>query len=379
MWQDNIVSYESDKKKLILKLVENALQSYYYSKNIFNKYKFDKVYLFNGRITKYQPFLREAQKKINKNNIFVFEYPVDSHNGVYLVKKNMPHDTLNSSNQISKLIKKNKSNTSKIKSYAKKYLDNIISNKAHLVKNTSWKDKQSKNFLPKNFENKKIISFFLSSEYEYSSVKEAVNNSFFFLNQKILISKLIPIINKIKKDIYFIIRIHPNSGRYKKKLYEDFKKLRKKNVYIVDADNKLNSHFLVKKSLINFTFGSTMAMSSVYQSKYTIDLGNNYIPYDICFTPSSLYKTIVVLKKILNKQININHVRKKENLFKFIYFRRFMNTQNIYSIHNNGKDYLIFEKQRIKVNGDKVYEFFYFILKCFGYIFPYFKGTLNKN
>ena len=119
-------------------------------------------------------------------------------------------------------------------------------------------------------------------------------------------------------------------------------------------------------------------MSSIYQNKYTLDLGNNYIPYNICFTPTSMRKTIEILKKILKKKIKVNNFKKKENLYKFIYFRRYMNSKNKYSTYIDGKNYLFFKQKKILIHGNIIYEFFYFILRGFGYIFPFFKGTLNK-
>ena len=87
--------------------------SYFSSINHYKKFLPDEVYIFNGRTTRFQPFLRNFKKYKNKK-VNVYEHPRISHVGLENTLGNLPHDLQNLSNQIMAISKKNKINEKKI-------------------------------------------------------------------------------------------------------------------------------------------------------------------------------------------------------------------------------------------------------------------------
>lgn len=114
-------------KKLILELINQSLNNIVFlKKNIFNRFKYNKIYIFNGRNYNYRTLVQYCQNK--KKQFFCYDYPYFSHDG-YLIKKNgMTQYLMSRSYDLKKLYKKlNKQiNLSKIHQNGKNFFQKRI-------------------------------------------------------------------------------------------------------------------------------------------------------------------------------------------------------------------------------------------------------------
>jgi hypothetical protein len=81
-------------------IAKSSIESYYSSLNHLEKFNPDEIYIFNGRIYRYQPLLRLAQSRIKSDDIKVYEFPNQGYENMNLTKKNYPHDLKNLSDQL---------------------------------------------------------------------------------------------------------------------------------------------------------------------------------------------------------------------------------------------------------------------------------------
>tara|TARA_A100001015_G_scaffold186408_1_gene207500 strand:- start:1150 stop:2631 length:1482 start_codon:yes stop_codon:yes gene_type:complete len=168
----------------------------------------------------------------------------------------------------------------------------------------SFSKNQSKTIqLPKN---KKIVTFFTSSNYEY----EAISADFSFLARSIdfkdqitALKSLVSIVNKFKNYL-LVIRVHPS---FKNSDFENsfWEKYESNNIKLIKSESKINSFDLMKKSDYVVTYGSTLAIHAAY----------NNIP------SITLRKHVFSCSKILIEPKN------KRDLYKILRKKNFKNTK----------------------------------------------------
>lgn len=370
-------------KDLLIRVCEDALISYFSSINHYKKFLPDEVYIFNGRTTRFQPFLRNFQKYKNKK-VNVYEHPRISHVGLENTLGNLPHDLRNLSNQIMTISKKNKINEKKLLSFGKNFVKNNFHQKNK--KNyqlVPWVNRKKLNKLPEDFNDKEyILGIFLSTEYETFHTYENLK-LFPFKSQLDAISEIIDKIKTSKKEIKTYIRIHPNSGLSGEQYYNDLSKFKSKKIKIIERDSQVDSHALGLKCNCIITFGTNMAVDLGFMGKKILNIGPSwYMSFNIqkhFFSKNDFFNEFSkFLQNKENRIKNLNSTRIKAS--KFIYFSVKNKLKNKYYFSNSYRYGFLKKNNKKKyLIGNKKYLLIYYAFKIFGYFFTYFKSSMNKK
>ena len=166
---------------------------------------------------------------------------------------------------------------------------------------------------------KKIITFFCSTDHEYTSFSLQKKKYNFYINSKWTnqIKAIKSLINIIKNDknIFLFIKGHPNFSK-KKSIEHELKKLERLNVKYLSNSQEVDSINLLKNSDIVVTFGSTMELTARYMNKKVIPMFKH------------LYSELGIFKYPKNEKSLKRMIYKKQNfkkdsqntLFKIAYF-----------------------------------------------------------
>ena len=135
---------------------------------------------------------------------------------------------------------------------------------------------QKEGSLPSNIDthkDKRIITIFISSEYEFSAI-DKIWLQRFYKDQNEVVEKLL---TKVKnEDIYFYIRIHPNLKGHDNTQTRFLKKFKADNVTVIFPEEDIDSYSLIDISEKIITFGSTIGLEATYWGKPSICLGRSY-------------------------------------------------------------------------------------------------------
>lgn len=255
----------------------------------------DKIFTFNNRFATTYPIICAAKKfNVNINihergsDINKFEiYPNDAHD-INEIKKNI-NRYWNTNKNKSKIIK------------AKKFFLNKASGKSLSGKNIiNFTNKQIKNYLPDLPNNKRIVTFYSSRDYEKASlVNQEFDQMKAFLNLKKIINKF--------KDIHLVVRVHPTLQQNKSDDDEEWLKFKDKNTTIIKSNEKIDSYSLMFKSDIVITYTSSIIVEAAYFDKPSISLGNFWWSgRNITEEPENNYQ----LKKMLDKNYKFKKISK---------------------------------------------------------------------
>jgi hypothetical protein len=298
----------NDDKKFYNRLVLEFIDNYNFIKTL--PLNIDKIYLFNGRLVNYRPYLLHFKELMPK----VYEYPWFDHERYIVNEGYYPHDLIKFSLDI----------------YAKFSLSEFRHLKYKLHIGSSWFESRLKNInvdatgaFHKNsnedfLEDKETnyFVFFTSSEDEMGGIDEFFQNSI-YESQLLAIKN---IYESLPKNTKLIVRIHPRlkgvQNVYEKRLISY---CFNSDIILFKADSKINSYYLAKISKCVISFGSTIGAESAYLEKISIVLSPApYQCFNIAFFPKNHYELIVLLNKCANNTIvKIENV--KENACKYAY------------------------------------------------------------
>ena len=358
-------------KKLLLK----TCSSYFSSLNHIMYWKPDEIYTFNGRETKYGAFLRTGQLLINKNSIYVYEYPFNGHKNYLLVKKNFPHDQKNIASHLHnkyKIIKKNAIN----KLYEKEIAKIIISQREQYSYNQfiPWTKKPKKIFT--NFFSKKfIISFLLTSDFEFTGIKE-IESLIPYNNQVDAINKIANFFLNYN-HVQFIIRMHPWSGSNKERKYNKSKLLElisnKKNITLIDYNSEVSTYSLIKQSNLVITFMSYTGLEASYFQIPVLNIGPNfYEKFKCSLTLYDHNKILTVIKRAIKNDFSYfpSKINRHLNACKaiFAYYNIDERTKYVNAKNYNDKA-MIRNDIAYKVQSTMFLNFLFFPIKALRKIF----------
>lgn len=229
----------------------------------------DIVYFFNGRFSLYRPILRICQQKRIK--FFVHERGGSLHR-YSLTENTYPHDLDKKKEEISSLWNNYPlSQEQKIQNACEWY---ELRRGGYGQSWYSFTEKQKIGLLPSNFNNlKRNIGIFISSEDEFAVIQGWENP--YFSNQFDGIFFILKNF-KDKNDFHFYVRIHPNLKGLKNSQINDLNSLQFKNVTIIQADDPINTYYLMDQCEKIVTFGSTVGAESVYAGKPSILVGRTF-------------------------------------------------------------------------------------------------------
>jgi ADP-heptose:LPS heptosyltransferase len=158
-------------------------------------------------------------------------------------------------------------------SIAKNYFNLIIKKKFFRSIGLSFELK-SKNTI-KFDRTKKIITFFCSTDHEYTSFSFQKKKNNFYINSKWTnqIEAIKSLVNVIKKDqnIFLFIKAHPNFSK-KKSIENQIKKLESPKVKYLSNNSEVDSMYLLKNSDVVVTFGSSIELTARYLNKKVIPM-----------------------------------------------------------------------------------------------------------
>ena len=322
-----IINYENNETFNFFKIIaKSSIEAYYSSLNHLEKFDPDEIYIFNGRISRYQPLLRLAQSRMKSENINVYEFPLYGYKNMYLAKKNYPHDLKNISNQLFKFNKINSAAFSEKEYIAKEWVGERI-NKDNFKKNyIPWKDTKVIGLLPKNFNKLNFnITYFQSNEFEFLGIPENEKNSKFknnLYNINILLNYL-----TFKSNVCLNIKMHPYKGNDANELIQQLLNLKKKhynlNINIMLPNSKVDSFELIKNSDLVIVMSSITGIEAAYFKKNVINLTNSsYMDFKATKTIKNSDELNLILKKcIIDKNFEdfpSDH-KKYEGAVNFIY------------------------------------------------------------
>ncbi len=305
---------ESEKKECI-EQINSSIKSILFAENILDKDKYDCIVILNGRLSCENAIKQVAYKK----QLEVYFHESAFINTRYFFENYMPHNFKERKKEMARMNKEVDPNI--ITSLGNNFF--IRKTKGEGI----YEESYTKNHKPclslllnnlinkKRSENKKIISYFTSSDDEYEAIEGSKLRYKDWGSQGIAIR----IISEIVKDLgyYMIVRVHPNltnkheSEKNRWMQHKEF--IQKNGFYWIDQDDTNSSYKLIEASDLIITSGSTIGLESIYLGKPSITIAECY--YDsiipdakLCQCPEK-FKELLISKEIFNKtnknQVNI--------------------------------------------------------------------------
>jgi len=343
-----IINYEKKETYNFFKIIaKSSIEAYYSSLNHLEKFDPDEIYIFNGRIYRYQPLLRLAQSRIKSENITVYEFPLYGYKNMYLTKKNYPHDLKNLSDQLLEFNQKNSVNFLEKEKISKEWIEERISKRNYEKSFYPWKNKQISGMLPKNFNKLNFnITYFQTSEFEFLGIPENEVGLEFKNN----IENIVKLLNCLesKPNVFLNIKMHPYKSNDTKILIEKLSYLKKDhpNIRLILPDSTVDSFELIKKSDLIIVMSSMTGIEAAYFGKNVINLTNS--PY-INFKATKKVKNFDELNLLLKKCIiskNFEDFPTDEDKYKgavnYIYADLNNNFKSKFLVKNNYKSETMF-------------------------------------
>jgi hypothetical protein len=278
-------------KKKFYAYLKDAIFSYFLADSLIDRIKPKTVYIFNGRMAIYKPWVNLA--KFLKIDFFVYEYPVIGYEN-YLLHKNFTDQDLS------------------VRSFAYYdfYLDSKVSDlKKQIIGDFWFKNRikrkrqgfenvyskfQSLNKLPVDWDPKVFnLSFFVSSQDEINVLVNYSNN---------VASNQIDLIKGIRNtfpNIHINVRIHPNLKGVDPDFVNELIALGEKgHVIIIKPEDDVDSYELIRRSNLIVSCGSTIGVEAAYLGTPSLLVG------------SSLFESFKCCIKAENKILFYRVIRK---------------------------------------------------------------------
>lgn len=147
--------------------------------------------------------------------------------------------------------------------------------------------------------NKKIISFFASSEDEFESLDTRITLSRIFTSQRAAVTWLMEWA-KQQEEYELVIRLHPNQKNICPLDYDYWHNLKGKNTTIISSDSNLDTYSLISNSNKVLSYLSTVGIEATRMGVPSITLGLPiYSGLDAVYEP----KNIKELEYMINNDI----------------------------------------------------------------------------
>lgn len=366
-----IINYEKKETYNFFKIIaRSSIEAYYSSLNHLEKFDPDEIYIFNGRMYRYQPLLRLAQSRINSENIKVYEFPLYGYENIYLTKKNYPHDLKNLSDQLLEFNQKNSVNFSEKEKISKKWIEERISKRNYEKNFYPWKNKQIIGMLPKNFNKLNFnITYFQTSEFEFLGIPEN-EVSLEFKNN---FDNIVNLLNclKFKPNVFLNIKMHPYKGNDSKILIEKLSYLKKDhpNIRLILPNSTVDSFELIKNSDLIVVMASMTGIEAAYFRKNVINLTNSaYINFKATKKVKNFDELNSLLKKCIISQNFEDFPSDKDKYtgaVNYIYAELNNNFKSKFLIKNNYKSETMFRNNEYYQIKSSLFNMCLYKLYCF--------------
>lgn len=280
-------------KKLISRYIVDYCAAYTTALSYLDRYKFDMVYVFNGRFVPARAWLNAC---IARDVTFVAQERLGVPDRAVRVKNDGIHNPVVYTKQILDFWEAHKSE-SEVANEAKEFYEERP--KGRLTGWYSFVTEQNAEQLPADWDaSKQNIAIFASTESEFMGLPEYFLGGA-FPDQRLAYYNLVnEFLNKFP-DFHFYIRIHPNSEEDSVRWWEDemWKKLT--NATIVPPASTVSSYTLMWSCQKTVAWLTTMGIEATYWGKPSIILGNAfYVGLDAVYEPQSLAEAVALIADI---------------------------------------------------------------------------------
>jgi len=286
------------------KLLRDGINSFITACNYLKRYKFDLVYIFNGRFSVARAWVRACQ-------LYSVDFIIHERGGKPQKKLKIKNTFFHNINQYQEKILDfwNENPNEEFKHHeGRQFFDERI-----IGKHGSWYSyitEQQIGLLPFEFnKEKKNIVIFTSSEFEIKSSEGLfVENKKFPQKQTIL--EITNLLLNNQQNYHLYIRVHPNSISDKNRWWEDRSLSFKKNLTIINPESHISSYALLDNSSIVIVFGSTIGIEATYWGKPSILLGHSfYQGIDAVYEPNSISDVMAMISEIPTPKPIINSIK----------------------------------------------------------------------
>ena len=346
------------------KISKQTIKSFYSSLNHIQKFNPDELYIFNGRLYRYQAMLRVAQSILKDENINIYEFPLFGFQNMMIVKKNYFADFKNLSKELLKFQKSINVKFSKKEIIVKNWIQNRELGNNYKLDFYPWEKKQILKTLPKKFNQSNFnISYFMSTETEFLGIPEN-EKDFAFKNNLNVIEVILKKI-KNKSNVFLTVKTHPlitNDTMIDLKRLIELKN-KYSNLLIEEPSSTIDSYWLIKNSNLIIVLGSTVGIEAAFYKKNVISISNS--PF-MSFGAVKRIITANELNLLLEKCINNNFTDFPSNddkykkavdfIFTYIHF----NFTSKFLEKNNYKEEIMIRNNKIyKIEPDKTIKYLY--------------------
>jgi hypothetical protein len=349
---------------LFKKISKQTIVSFYSSLNHLEKFNPDEVYIYNGRIYRYQPMLRLAQSKMKSEDIYTYEFPLFGFQNMMIVNKNYFADLKNISNELLKVSTEKNILFSKKESVAQNWIKNRETGKNYKLDFYPWKKNQISGTLPVEFDKLNFnISYFMSTETEFFGIPEN-EKDFAFKNNLDIIEKILKKI-KHKSNVFLSVKTHPLVDNDSKINLNKLLRLKNQysNMLIIEPTSATDSYHLIKNSNLIIVMGSTIGIEAAFYKKNVISTSNS--PY-MNFGAVKKIVDANELDLLLDKCIDNNFedfpsdIDKYQKAVDFIYTYLNFNFKSTFLIKKNyKKEMMIRDGELYKLEPDTAIKYLY--------------------
>ena len=258
--------------KELIQYIKSGLISYFSAINNLSDFNADKIYLYNGRMSRYRPLLRIAQQK--KIEISVYEYPYTGFMNYVLIDGTYPHDIGN----VADLLKIFFDNSDTPLSEKYKTGESWLSRRVHDSSQVSdvlipkFTERQVEKKIPNAWrEDQFNVALFISSEYELGDIDEVKRS---MPHSQV---ETIKVISSCISNIEIYVRIHPYLENVNHEFVNSIKELGALDgVNIILPESTVDSYYLMELADLIISFGSTTGIEAAFLSKPVLTIGCSY-------------------------------------------------------------------------------------------------------
>jgi len=275
------------------RMIDSAKEVYDFVLNLLEKEKLDLVYLFNGRFCHPKAVLRACEAA----SIPFLIHERGCNTGKYYLEPFMPHDRIKIQRRTLETWTQfpDRGEGEKI---ARKWFEKR--RRGEDTDTKSYTREQSKNLLPNFDPGKKIITYYSSSNDEYSAVGDLFQWKG-WQNQVDAVNHLIQIVDKMP-SASLVVRLHPNlaSKNANEKAPWYALKTRFPKVIFIEPESPVDSYALIERSDVIVTCGSKIGIETTFWQKPSILVGPCYYDeLDVTYPAHSVEE----LTRLLNSDL----------------------------------------------------------------------------
>jgi hypothetical protein len=303
---------------LINGMLESGIAVYEFAKQFLIQNQFDLIYVFNGRFI--GPAAVQAAGK--ELGIPILYHERGSSKDKYYLEKFVPHDRERIGQKIKEVWKQAiHENMELAIAEANSFFINNRSGKEYSW--VSFIKNQQKNSLPVFNSERRIVSYFSSSDDEYEALRDLYRWEY-WENQIDAVKHLINACQQMQNiDLY--IRIHPNMSNKSAQELKRWTDLSGVSVFVISPESEIDTYALIEASDVVTTAGSTVGIEAVYWGKPAIVLGpSTYDDLEAVYKPKNDQELINLLS------IKNLAVRPESALPYGYYFKTFGHSFNFY-------------------------------------------------